>query len=135
MPRSLWTLSSPLQDLEQFLQGGDFFLRGVDDRAPFLQRRLRPVLQIEPHAAVSVHVDDNRVHRLDVEPHQTPAAADARSASSTPSTIVAVGLPSAAPPYAYASLTLASLISFSAGASAPGAFGPPLTITLRWVPL
>ena len=41
-----------------------------------------------------VDVDDDRVHRLDVEPHQTPAAAEARCASSTPSTIVAVGLPS-----------------------------------------
>ena len=63
-----------------------------------------PVFVLEADPAVSADVDDDGVHRLDVEPHYTPAAADARCASSTPSTIVAVGLPSEPPPYAYSTL-------------------------------
>ena len=125
--RSAWRISSSSPSASELL------LRRVDDGAALLQRRLRPVFVLEPHPAVGADVDDDRVHRLDVELHQTPAAADARSASSTPSTIVAVGLPSEPPPYAYSTLTPASLISFSAGASAPGALGTAVTMTLRSV--
>src|SRR5580765_452398 len=94
-----------LEDLEQLSEREQFFLRRVNDGAALLERRLRPVFILEPHPAVGSDVDDDRIHRRDVELHQTPAAADARSASSTPSTIVAVGLPSEPPPYAYSMLT------------------------------
>jgi len=45
----------------------------------------------------------------------------------------AVGLPSAAPPYAYSTLIPASATSRSAGASDPGPFGTVTTMTSRSV--
>src|SRR5262245_55475275 len=102
-----------LEDLEEFFELLELFARRVDDRALFLQRRRPPVFVLQPHSAVGAHLDDDGIHRCDVEPHgivdcrmlitdsaspQTPAAAEARSASATPITIVAVGAPSEPPP-------------------------------------
>src|SRR5205807_2266984 len=112
------------------MQRGEFHLRRVDDRTPFLQRRRRPLFVLEPHAAVAAHLDDGCVHRPHVEFH-TPAAAAARRASSTPTTTAAIGAPSVAPPYAYSTFTPASATSRSAGASEPGPFGTDSTITSR----
>src|SRR5262249_14826946 len=124
-------LSRAREDVEELLELFDGFARGVDDRAPFLQRRRPPVLVFKPHPAVRTHLDHDGVHRFDVEPHrnadwlrllagrpgdQTPAAAEARSASATPITTVAVGAPSEPPPYAYSMFTAASATRFSAGA-------------------
>src|SRR5689334_3431720 len=116
-----------VEDLEQFGERRGLVGRGINDRAALLKRRRGPFLVLEADPAVSPDVDDDRVHRLDVEPHHTPAAADARAASSTPRTRVASGLPSPAPAYAYSRLTLASETSLSRGASEPGAFGMEVT--------
>ena len=55
-------------------------------------------MTFELNAPVRRDVNHDDVHRLDVQAHQTPATADARTASGTPRTRVAVGLPSGAPP-------------------------------------
>src|SRR5437667_3148720 len=124
-------LRRSIEDFEQFSERGELIRRRINDGAPFLERGLRPILVLETDAPGGIHVDDDRVHRFDVQAHQTPAAAEARAASSTPSTSVAVGLPSAAPPYAYSTFTFASATSRSTGASDPGVFGIEVTITFR----
>src|SRR5712691_13423599 len=122
-----------LEDLEQFGERDQLLVRRINDRPPLLKVRLGPVFVLKSHAPVRADVDNDGVHRLDVQPHHTPAAAAARWASSTPRTMVAVAAPSDPPPYAYSTLTLASLTSFSVGASAPGLLGTAVTITSRSV--
>src|SRR5262249_15807420 len=101
-----------LEELEEFFELLELFARRVDDRALFLQRRRPPVFVLQPHS-LGPPLDGDGLHRWNVEPHgivdcrmlitdsaspQTPAAAEARSASATPITIVAVGAPSEPPP-------------------------------------
>src|SRR2546426_2500123 len=73
-----------LDGLEELAQRGYFALGGVDNRPPFLERRCRPAFVFNVYAAVAVDINDGRVHWFDKESHQTPAAAEARMASSTP---------------------------------------------------
>src|SRR5262245_57936062 len=120
--------SGPGQGFEELGERGHFLLRGVDDRAPFLQRRRGPVFVLETHAAILVDLDHDRVHRLDVQLH-APAAAEACITCSVPTTIDAIWLLSATPAYAYSMFTFASASSLSAGASEPGVLGTVTTTT------
>ena len=95
--------------------------RRVDDRAPFLQRGRRPVLVLQTDAARRRPPRRPRrpsARRRDASHRRrrpTPAPRPRRRARASP-----IGLPSAAPPYAYSTLTFASDTSRSAGASDAG---------------
>src|SRR5215831_8089073 len=58
-----------LEELEEFFELLELLARRVDDRALFLQRRRPPVFVLQPHSAVGAHLDDDGIHRCDVEPH------------------------------------------------------------------
>ena len=62
--------SAILQYLDRLLQSRDLVLRGMDDRPSLLQRGRRPVFVIQPDAPVAAHLDDDRVHRLNVQMHE-----------------------------------------------------------------
>ena len=130
---SAWFLSGAGRGSREARSGRQSRPCRVDDRATLLQSGCRPVLVLETDSAVGSDVDDHRVHGLDVQPHYTPGRGDARAASSTPRTSVAVGLAFRRAAVAYSTFTSASLTSRSTGASAPGAFGIDVTITSRTV--
>src|SRR5438045_2381216 len=124
----------PVENLQELSERGDFSLCRVDDGAPLLQRRRRPVFVLQSHPRVGAHVDDRRVHRFDVQPHtgsQSPAAEAARSASSTPSTTDAICPVSGAPPYAYSTFTPESATRDNGVVRVPGELGKDMTMTSR----